>query len=212
MKRILSPDPDEVMPPPKDGKPLSAREIEILKKWIAQGAPYAEHWSFVKPVKPAPPKNSTLNSELSTPIDAFISAGLAENGLKMSAEAGPSRAGPPCDARSHRPAADAGGSGCVRQRHQPDAYERLVDRFLATPAYGERWARMWLDLARYADSAGYGSDPLRPNIWPYRDWVINAFNRNLPFDQFTHRAARRRPAAERDDRADRRPPRSTATR
>src|SRR5262249_42998258 len=66
-----------------------------------------------------------------------------------------------------------------------DAYERAVDRFLADPAYGERWARMWLDLARYADSAGYGSDPLRPNIWRYRDWVIDAFNRNVPYDQFT---------------------------
>src|SRR5262249_6745826 len=67
----------------------------------------------------------------------------------------------------------------------PDAYERAVDRILADPAFGERWARMWLDLARYADSAGYGSDPLRPNMWRYRDWVIDAFNRNLPYDQFT---------------------------
>src|SRR4029079_10772990 len=67
----------------------------------------------------------------------------------------------------------------------PDAYEKLVDRLLASPHFGEKWARMWLDLARFADSAGYGSDPLRPNLWPYRDWVINAFNRNLPYDQFT---------------------------
>ena len=70
-------------------------------------------------------------------------------------------------------------------RHGPDAYEKAVDRFLDDPAYGERWARMWLDQARYADSAGYGSDPLRPTIWRYRDWVIDAFNRNLPFDRFT---------------------------
>src|SRR5205807_10453156 len=67
----------------------------------------------------------------------------------------------------------------------PDAYEKAVDRFLADSAYGERWARIWLDLARYADSAGYGSDPLRPNMYPYRDWVINAFNRNIPYDEFT---------------------------
>ena len=73
---------------------------------------------------------------------------------------------------------------CIHDK-DPDAYEKAVDRFLADPAFGERWARMWLDQARYADSAGYGSDPLRPNIWPYRDWVIRAFNHNVPFDQFT---------------------------
>jgi len=185
MKRIVSSDPDEVMPPPKDGKPLSAREIEIMKKWIAQGAPYAEHWAFVKPVKADPPRIPSLKPQASSPIDAFVSAKLAENGLELSGEA--SR-----HTLVRRVALDLTGLpptpeevGAFINDAGPQAYDRMVDRFLAKPGYGERWARVWLDIARYADSAGYGSDPLRPNIWPYRDWVIGAFNRNLPYDQFT---------------------------
>lgn len=186
IKRITSTDSDEIMPPPKDGKPLSAREIEILRKWIAQGAPYAEHWAFVKPQRPAPPQVPGLASQ--NPIDAFIGAKLAENHLQMS---------PRADMATlvRRIALDLTGlpptpqevvtftkSGTTDPKLQ---IEQIVDHYLASPAYGERWARMWLDIARYADSAGYGSDPLRLNIWPYRDWVISAFNRNVPYDQFT---------------------------
>lgn len=185
MKRILSTDPDEVMPPPKEGHALTARETEIVKKWIAQGAEYAEHWAFVKPVRPVVPEVSGLKAEGRSPVDAFIAAKVVENGLTMAAEA---------DRHTliRRVALDLTGlppspeevKSFVADTSEK-AYERMVDAFLAKPAYGERWAKMWLDIARYADSAGYGSDPLRLNIWPYRDWVIGAFNRNMPYDQFT---------------------------
>jgi hypothetical protein len=210
IKRVTTTESDDIMPPPKDGKPLSAREIEILRKWIAQGAPYAEHWAFVRPVKTKPPESSSRREEAqksapattsamprsepphvgydSNPIDAFIAAKLAENGLKLSAEAEP-------HTLLRRVALDLTGLPPTPEEIarftdasfvlHPSSYEEMVDRFLAKPTYGERWARLWLDIARYADSAGYGSDPLRLNIWPYRDWVINAFNRNLPYDQFT---------------------------
>ncbi len=178
--RITSTDGDEVMPPPKEGHALTPREVEVMKKWIVQGAPYADHWAFVKPVKANPPK---AGQEGQQPIDAFIAATLAENGLSMAPEA---------DRHTllRRVALDLTGlpptpEEVVRFTAPTASYEAMVDHYLAKPAYGERWARVWLDLARYADSAGYGSDPLRLNIWPYRDWVIKAFNRNLPYDQFT---------------------------
>lgn len=206
MKRITATDPDEVMPPPKDGKPLTAREIEIMKKWIVQGAPYAEHWAFVKPVKAALPQIANDKSQPSgarqiaagdpkgeaggpsqtaSPIDEFISARLAENGLMLSPEADRNTLvrRVALDLTGLPPSPDEVNTFVSDAR--PEAYEKMVDHFLAKPAYGERWARVWLDIARYADSAGYGSDPLRMNIWPYRDWVINAFNRNLPYDVFT---------------------------
>ncbi|WP_009958419.1 DUF1553 domain-containing protein [Verrucomicrobium spinosum] len=179
MARILTTDPDEVMPPPKEGHALTSREIEVMKKWINQGAPYAEHWAFQKPVKPTPP------SAVVAPVDAFVQKHLKAQGLAPAPEADRHTlirrlaldltGLPPSPAEVKRFVED----------QRPDAYERMVDHYLAQPAYGERWARVWLDLARYADSAGYGSDPLRLNIWPYRDWVINAFNRNQPYDQFT---------------------------
>jgi hypothetical protein len=183
MKRILSTDPDEVMPPPEHGHALSTREIEILRKWITQGAEYADHWAFVPPVKKTVGGQAPSNKD--NAIDGWINAKLKEHGLAMSPEA---------DRYTliRRVALDLTGlppSPAEVQSFLADkeegAYGRMVDRFLAKPAYGERWARVWLDIARYADSAGYGSDPLRMNIWPYRDWVIDAFNRNVPYDQFT---------------------------
>ncbi|RBP35211.1 cytochrome c [Roseimicrobium gellanilyticum] len=178
MKRILTKDPDEVMPPPEHGHALSARETEILRKWIAQGAEYAEHWAFVPPVKRMPGGKMD-------PIDGWIAQKQKEHGLALSPEA---------DRYTliRRVALDLTGLPpspeevkAYLEDTSDTAYASMVDRFLAKPAYGERWARVWLDIARYADSAGYGSDPLRLNIWPYRDWVIEAFNRNLPYDQFT---------------------------
>ncbi len=184
VRRITSTDPDEVMPPPKEGHALTGGEIETLKKWIQQGAPYEKHWAFQKPVLPKLPrvKNSRWAK---TEIDRFILAKIEAAKLKPS----------PAADRSlllRRVSLDLTGlpptpselDAFVNDK-SPNAYEKVVDRLLASPAYGERWARMWLDIARYADSAGYGSDPLRLNIWPYRDWVIKAFNRNMPFDQFT---------------------------
>jgi hypothetical protein len=182
--RVTAADDAERMPPAESGNRLSADQIDILKRWIAQGAPYAEHWSFVAPRSPSLP--SVADPAWSrNGIDAFVFDRLSRAGLTPSPSADrftlirrlslDLRGLPPSPAEVDAFIAEKA----------PDAYERLVDRFLADPAYGERWARVWLDLARYADSAGYGSDPLRPNIYPYRDWVIAAFNRNLPYDQFT---------------------------
>jgi hypothetical protein len=184
LKRIVATDPDDIMPPAKSGPPLTPAEIDLLNRWIRQGAPYSEHWAFVKPVRPAlPPVKGKSWPE--NPIDRFILQKLEANGLKPSPAAG--RAALirrlSLDLTGLPPSpAEVEAFGKDRSRN---AYERLVDRLLASPTYGERWTRVWLDLARYADSAGYGSDPLRLNIWPWRDWVIKAMNDNMPFDQFT---------------------------
>src|SRR5262249_55563346 len=149
-----------------------------------EGAEYARHWALIPPeALPLPkvrdsawPRNG---------IDFWVLGRLEKEGLKPSPEADGytllRRAS--LDLRGLPPTPEE-VDRFVRDK-APGAYERAVDRFLDDTAYGERWARIWLDLARYADSAGYGSDPLRPNIWPYRDWVIGAFNRNLPYDRFT---------------------------
>ncbi len=184
VKRITSSDPDEVMPPPKEAHAVSAAETALLKKWIQQGAPYQKHWAFVAPVRPTLP--AVKNKKWArNDIDRFVLARLEKDGLKPSQAAEKSillrRAS--LDLTGLPPSA-AELEAFLKDR-APNAYERVVDRLLASPRYGERWARMWLDIARYADSAGYGSDPLRLNIWPYRDWVIKAFNRNMPFDEFT---------------------------
>ena len=184
VRRITATDPDDIMPPPKTGRTLSAVEIDLLKRWIQQGAPYSPHWAFVKPERAALP-SVKMKSWPRNAIDYFILAKLEKHGLKPS---------PPADRYTWvrrlsldltgLPPAPAEVNALVNDP-QPDAYERLVDRLLRSPAYGERWARLWLDLSRYADSAGYGSDPLRLNIWPWRDWIIRALNRNLPYDRFT---------------------------
>jgi mono/diheme cytochrome c family protein len=182
--RIAEKDPARRMPPPSSGHSLTPGQIQLIKRWIAQGAPYAGHWAFQMPKRPALP-TVKHTAWVRSPVDAFILARLEKAGLRPSPEA---------DRYTliRRLSLDLIGLpptpeevNAFVQDQSPGAYEKLVDRLLASPHYGERWARMWLDLARYADSAGYGSDPLRLNIWPYRDWVINAFNRNLPYDQFT---------------------------
>jgi hypothetical protein len=172
------------MPPEKSGHRLAPENITTLKRWIAEGAVYEPHWAFRPLRRPAIPEIRNPQSAIRNPIDSFVLARLAAEGLKPSPEADRytliRRVSidliglPPTPAEADAFVAD----------RSPKAYEKLVDRLLASPHFGERWARMWLDLARYADSAGYGSDPLRPNLWPYRDWVINAFNRNLPYDRF----------------------------
>ncbi|HTU21479.1 MAG TPA: PSD1 and planctomycete cytochrome C domain-containing protein [Gemmataceae bacterium] len=182
--RVSAEDESDRMPPMQTGNTLTAVQIATLKRWIAQGAPYAEHWAFVKPKRtPLPvvkdrawPRNG---------IDHFVQARLEKKKLKPAAEADRY-------ALLRRLSLDLRGLPPSAQEieeflhdRSADAYEKAVDRLLKDPAYGERWARMWLDLARYADSAGYGSDPLRPHIWRYRDWVIDAFNRNLPYDRFS---------------------------
>jgi hypothetical protein len=172
MVRILSKDPDEVMPPPKEHHALSAAEAATLRRWIAEGAEYAAHWAFTKPVPPPVPVLQRLQGEVRNPIDAFIGRELEKQGLDFA---------PPADPHilARRLALDLTGL-------PPSAHAATdPDALLASPAYGEKWARMWLDLARYADSTGYGSDKFRLNVWPWRDWLVGALNRNLPYDQFT---------------------------
>ena len=176
--RIESHDADEQMPPPKSEKKLKPTQIALLKKWIEQGAKYEPHWSFIAPQRPAVPAVGVTN-----PIDAFILARLAKNGLKPLPEADKATLVrrvtfdltglPPTPAEVDAFLAD----------QSPDAYGRLVARLLASPRFGEKMAVHWLDLARYADTHGYHLDAGR-EMWKWREWVIEAFNKNLPFDQF----------------------------
>ena len=181
--RILSDDPDEVMPPPKVRKQLTANQTEILRKWIASGAEYREHWAFIAPVAANIPGNVT-DEGVKNPIDRFVLTQLKSRNLEPSGEAKRttlirrvsfSLTGlPPTLEEIDHFLADT----------SPGAYERMVDRYLDSPAYGEHMARHWLDLARYADTNGYQYDTERQQ-WVWRDWVIDAYNRNKPFNEFT---------------------------
>lgn len=199
--RITSDDPDLRMPTAESGLKLSTKEIKLLTDWVRQGAPYAKHWSYAKVTRPETPRAevarlladrqrvsaaeaATLQAWPKYDIDYFILARLLREGLKPNAEADRY-------ALVRRVSLDLTGLPPTLEEvdqfandKNPKAYERLVDRLLAKSSYGEHWARMWLDLARYADSAGYADDPSR-TIWAYRDWVIRAINANKPFDQFT---------------------------
>ena len=181
--RVTATDLDDRMPPLKSGKKLSAAQIETLRRWITQGAPYATHWSYVKPSRPALPVVKKPGWPHNA-VDRFILARLERDGLKPSPQADRwtliRRAS--LDLTGLPPTPDEVDQ-FVKDR-DPHAYENLVDRLLRKDAFGEHWARMWLDLARYADSAGYADDPMR-TIWAYRDYVIEAFNSNKPFDRFT---------------------------
>jgi len=183
IERITTDDPDLRMPPATHGDPLSPSEIKLMTDWIRQGAEFARHWSYVKPVRPElpPVKNSAW---VRNEIDRFILARLEREGLTPTEEADryalirrvslDLTGLPPSLEEVDRFLADTSA----------DAYEKLVDRLLDKQTYGEHWARRWLDLARYADSAGYADDPPR-TIWAFRDYVIRSLNANKPFDQFT---------------------------
>jgi hypothetical protein len=181
-RRITSADPTQVMPPPDSLHLLDARDKEILRRWIAQGAVYQPHWAYLPPQKAEPP--AVAGAADLGPIDRFVRAELALRGLPPSPEA---------DRRTlirrvtldliGLPPSVAETEAFVADR-RPDAYERLVDRLLASPHYGERMAVAWLDLARFADTVGYHGDQ-DYNNFPYRDYVIDAFNQDEPFDQFT---------------------------
>ncbi len=181
--RINAEDPKELMPPRATTKTLSAREKETLRRWIAEGAAYQPHWSLIPPKRPALPKVKDP-SWARNPIDRFVLAKLEENGLRPAPEA---------DRRTlaRRLSLDLTGlppaPGLVEayvNDPSPRAYEDLVTRLLDSPRWGEHRARYWLDAARYADTNGYHFDNYR-EAWAYRDWVIAAFNRNVPFDRFT---------------------------
>jgi hypothetical protein len=183
VRRVTSPDADEKMPPPETGKKLTTREVATLKNWIQQGAEYARHWAYVKPERPAHPRLREKGWARNG-VDEFILARLEAEKWKHAPEADR-------PALIRRAALDLTGlPPSLAEVDQfladraPDAYERAIDRLLAKPAYGEHWARWWLDQARYADSSGYADDPVR-TIWAYRDYVIRAFNENRRFDRFT---------------------------
>jgi hypothetical protein len=183
LARITSQDPDQVMPPPSTGHRLTALQVELVRRWIEEGATMETHWAYVAPRRPAVPTVRRIGWARN-PIDAFVLARLEAEGLAPSPEA---------DRLTllRRVSLDLTGllptpeeADAFLADRAPDAYERAVDRLLASPHFGERWARPWLDLARYADSHGYEKD--RPRVmWKYRDWVVGAFNRDLPFDRFT---------------------------
>ena len=190
IKRIESHDPHHLMPqsPQGEAKPMAPADIAVLKEWVKEGAVYRPHWAFDKPIRPAvpamSPNNDTPGNWAKNPIDGFILAGLKKAGLHPSQEA--SR-----EVLIRRVTLDLTGLlptpeevHAFLKDTSPDAYEHLVDRLLAKPAYGEERARHWLDYARYADTYGIHLDNSR-DIWPYRDYVIRSFNSNKPFDQFT---------------------------
>ncbi|CAN5310273.1 PSD1 and planctomycete cytochrome C domain-containing protein [soil metagenome] len=181
LRRIASMDENEVMPPPSTKVTLTAKDRDTLKAWIATGAKYEAHWAFVPPRRPAVPK---VSPPPSNPIDAFILTRLQQDKLRLSPEADKHTLVRRVylDLIGMLPTLEEADSFVNDKR--PDAYERLVDQLLASPRYGERWARKWLDLARYADTNGYEKDRQR-SIWPYRDWVIRALNNDMPFDRFT---------------------------
>lgn len=179
--RVVSTDPEGRMP--YRAPPLKPKQIALLKQWIAEGAQWKEYWAFVPPTTREVPEVRRRDWPRQ-PLDRFILARLERESLQPSPEADKS-------ALLRRVSLDLTGLPPTPREvaeflsdASSDAYEKQVDRLLASPRYGERWASMWLDLARYADSKGYELDLVRPGVWPYRDWVIGAFNRNLPYDQF----------------------------
>ena len=183
VRRIESDEEYEQMPPVDSGKQLSSAEIATLKKWITQGGEYEPHWAFVSPRKAAAPDAEDTDWPRNA-IDNFVLAQLKGTGLSPSPEAGRYQLVRRVylDLIGLPPTIEEADS--FVNDNSPDAYERLVDRLLASPHYGERWARRWLDLARYSDTKGYEKDQPR-TMWLYREWVINALNQDMPFDQFT---------------------------
>jgi hypothetical protein len=182
-QRVTATDPDLRMPPADSKKSLTPQQIETIRRWIEAGAEYREHWSLRPLIAPEPPQVSRAKGEVH-PIDAFVHARLDQEGLAPSPEAERFRL-------LRRASLDLTGLPPTPEEvaafaadESDGAYERVVDRLLASPHYGERMAWDWLDAARYADSNGYQGDGER-TMWPWRDWVVSAFNRNLPFDDFT---------------------------
>jgi mono/diheme cytochrome c family protein len=182
IRRITSTDPKVRMP--HDAQPLKPEQIQLIAQWIKQGAPYEPIWSLIPPKQVPLPSAGAFQSRVVNPIDNFVFAKLAQKGMKPSPEA--DRATlinrvsltltglPPTLAETDAFIHDS----------SPNAYEKVVDRLLASPAYGEHMTGMWMDLSRWADSDGYENDGVDPNLWPWRDWVINSFNQNMPYNQF----------------------------
>src|SRR5882724_10970749 len=183
VEHIFSNDPDEVMPPPKTQKTLTEAQKELLKRWITSGAEYEPHWAYIVLRRPAIPPGQN-RPWVRNPIDAFVLRMLEQKNIQPS---------PPADSRTllRRLSLDLVGLPPTPKEIQAflsdtraDAYERAADRLLNSPQFGERMSVPWLDLVRFSDTVGYHGDQ-NENIFPYRDYVIDAFNRNKPFDQFT---------------------------
>ena len=179
IKRLVSSDSDEVMPPPDSHRTLTAAQKEILKRWIAEGAEYKQHWAYVTPVRPALPANGEKH-----PVDAFVAEKLAQAGLTLSPEA-------PKATLLRRVSLDLTGlppspeeTAAFLADQRPDAYEKQVDRLMASPHYGERMALPWLDASRYADSNGFQQDG-ETFQWVWRDWLVKNLNADKPFDQLS---------------------------
>jgi hypothetical protein len=184
-QRVTTPEPARRMPPLASNHALTPSQISVLRQWIAEGGQYSKHWAFVPPVRPALPKLAD-SRWVKQPIDAFILQRLEREGLKPSPPAPPElwlrRVSLDLTGLPPSPAETAAFSASVKQRGDL-AYATAVDRLLASPSYGERMAMDWLDVARYADTHGFNNDAER-SMWRWRDWVIDAFNRNLPYNQF----------------------------
>ncbi len=185
MTRILASSADEIMPPPETHKQLTAGQIDLLRRWIDAGAPYQKHWAFIPPVRPAIP--AVANSAwVKQPIDHFVAALHAEAGVAPTREAAP-------EAWLRRVNFDLTGLPPTPEEHAvfvadlakrgEATYAQVVDRLLASPHYGERMASDWMDIARYADTHGFNNDTER-SMWRWRDWVIDSFNNNMPYDRF----------------------------
>ena len=183
VRRITTLDAAEHMPPAESGKTLTPRQVQLLRQWITEGGKWQRHWSFIPPERPATPAISRPEW-LQNPLDGFVLARLDQEGMRPSPSAAPATL-------LRRVTLDLTGLPPTPSETEaflvdksPDAYERVVDRLLASPRYGERMAVRWLDAARYADTNGYQTDAERV-MWRWRDWVIEAFNSGMPFDQFT---------------------------
>jgi hypothetical protein len=182
-RRVSSDDPDKRMPPADSGKSLSREQMDVLRRWIEEGAPWESHWAFIPPERSRPPRISNASWPRNA-IDRFVLQGLERRGLSPSGEAMP-------ETLIRRVTLDLTGLpptpgevDAYLADPAPDRYERLVERLLASPRYGEHLAVDWLDAARYADTSGYQNDGPR-EMWRWRDWVIDACNAGMPFDQFT---------------------------
>ena len=184
IQRIETSEADDLMPPPDSHKKLTSQEKALLRRWVQEGAEYQGHWAFEKPIRPQVPQVHGSQSKPTNSIDPFILATLQKKGWSQSPEA---------DRVTliRRVSIDLTGLPPTTKEvdafladSSAQAYERVVDRLLKSPAYGEQMATQWLDYARYADSHGFQTDSSR-SMWPWRDWVIRAFNENMPFDQFT---------------------------
>ena len=182
LERIASDDPKLVMPPKGSGKSLAKEDVELFRRWINEGAKYEKHWAFVAPQRPTLP-DTKQNDWVKNPIDAFVLEKLFQNKLS------PSKAADKAvwlrrvslDLIGLPPTIEEVDAFVADESN--NAYEKQIERLLASPHFGERWARIWLDAARYADSDGYEKDKPR-EMWFYRDWVIDAFNQDMPYDQF----------------------------